>query len=145
MSDAGGYDLNSIAVQTHLQIYQNILARMASNSSSAKTWCVTVVTAILVLLIERKDQYALPIAAIPIILFSILDVYYLSLEKRFRRSYSKFVEVLHSGKDQAGVRVFEVLPDSNVARYVFDSVFSVSVFPFYGLIFVLVFLLGKLA
>ncbi|MEX1214256.1 hypothetical protein [Saccharospirillum sp.] len=142
MPDSSEYDLNSTAVQTHLQIYQNILARMANNSSSVKTWCVTVVSAILVLLIEREEPSALPLAAVPVVLFFVLDVYYLSLEKRFRCSYNQFVKELHGGNEGAGVRMFEVLPDSRVVSSIFGSVFSISVLPFYALIFIIFCLVG---
>jgi hypothetical protein len=117
---------------------------MANNSSSVKTWCVTVVSAILVLLIEREDQSALPLAALPVVLFFVLDVYYLSLEKRFRCSYNRFVESLHSAADDSAVRIFEVKPEPQFFGAVLRSIFSISVAPFYFLIFVICFALAKI-
>jgi len=134
MSNSGGYDLNSTAVQTHLQIYQNILARMANNSSSVKTWCVTVVSAILVLLIEREEKSGLALAAVPVVLFFVLDVYYLSLEKRFRCSYNQFVEDLHSNDVNRSVKLFEIVPDQKILKYIVQSCLSFSILPFYLLI-----------
>ena len=89
------YDLNSSSVQTHLQMYQAVIARMASNSSSVKTWCVTLVAALLVLFSDAKLESNVYIVFVPVVLFFILDVYYLALEKRFRAAYNNFVERLH--------------------------------------------------
>jgi len=38
---------NSQAVQSHLSIIQSVIQRMASNSTSSKAWCITLVSAIL--------------------------------------------------------------------------------------------------
>lgn len=62
-------DINSQAVQSHLSITQSVIQRMATNSSSCKAWCITVVSAILVIVADKgKSQYAY-IAIIPNILF----------------------------------------------------------------------------
>jgi hypothetical protein len=89
---------NSQAVQSHLTIYQNVIQRMASNSASAKAWCITLVSAILVIVADKsKPQYTM-IAYIPTLLFLVLDTYYLGLEKGFRNSYNDFIRKLHKGK-----------------------------------------------
>lgn len=134
MSDSSRYDLNSTAVQTHLQLYQNILARMANNSSSVKTWCVTVVSAILVLLIEREEESALALAMIPVSLFFVLDVYYLSLEKRFRWSYDHFVKDLHCEGGSNEIKLFEIVSDKRKIKPLKESICSFSIWPFYLII-----------
>jgi hypothetical protein len=73
-----------------------------------------------------------------------LDVYYLSLEKRFRCSYNRFVESLHSAADDSAVRIFEVKPEPQFFGAVLRSIFSISVAPFYFLIFVICFALAKI-
>lgn len=91
-----GFKENSQAVQAHLGIMQSIIQRMASNSASCKAWCITLVSAILVIVADKgKPDYAY-IAVIPTILFLILDAYYLALEKSFRKSYNGFIEKLHN-------------------------------------------------
>ena len=75
---------NSEAVQSHLSILQSVIQRMASNSSSSKAWCITLVSAVLVIVADKgKPDYAY-ISFIPILLFLFLDAYYLALEKGFR-------------------------------------------------------------
>ena len=59
---------NSAAVQKHLEMVQGVIARMAENSRACKLWCVTLVSAVLVLVARtEKPDYAL-IALIPAVL-----------------------------------------------------------------------------
>ena len=44
----------SASVQSHLQIMQGVIQRMASNSTSCKAWCITIVSAILVLIADKN-------------------------------------------------------------------------------------------
>lgn len=44
---------NSQAIQTHLEITQSVIQRMAVNSASCKTWCITLVSAILVIVADK--------------------------------------------------------------------------------------------
>ncbi len=89
-------DGESASIQTHLGIIQNVIQRMATNSSSCKAWCVTLVSAVLVIIADKgKPEYAW-IAMLPTIVFAALDAYYLALEKAFRNSYNEFISKLHS-------------------------------------------------
>ena len=79
MADNGQFREDSPGVQAHLGISQSVIQRMASNSASCKAWCITLVSAILVIVADKGNpQYAL-IAIIPTALFLILDSYYLAL------------------------------------------------------------------
>lgn len=81
---------NSQAVQAHLAIAQSVIQRMANNSAGCKAWCITLVSAILVVVAqEGKPGFAL-LAILPTFLFAFLDTYYLALEKRFRNAYNSF-------------------------------------------------------
>ncbi len=129
----------SSSVQSHLNIIQSIIQRMASNSSSSKAWCITLVSAILVIIADKeKPQYAL-IAFIPTILFLILDTYYLSLEKGFRNSYNLFIDKLHKDKLITD-DLFAVLPTGNQIKLFFKSLISFSIWPFYLMISLMIFL-----
>ena len=122
---------NSQAVQAHLNITQSVIQRMAANSNSCKAWCITLVSAILVIVADKgKPQYTL-IAIIPTTLFLILDTYYLSLEKMFRQSYNFFIEKLHSGKVVAS-DLYAVSPSGNMLKTYFSSLGSFSIWPFYA-------------
>lgn len=137
------YHENSQAVQAHLSITQSVIQRMASNSSSCKAWCITMVSAILVIVADKgKPQYAL-IALIPAILFLILDSYYLALEKMFRRSYNLFIEKLHTGNIISS-DLYAVSPSGNLTKTFAVSLGSFSIWPFYITLIVMIFITKSL-
>tara|TARA_Y100000294_G_C8529053_1_gene326165 strand:- start:131 stop:433 length:303 start_codon:yes stop_codon:yes gene_type:complete len=82
----------SPSVQTHLGILQGVIERMASNSTSSKAWCITIVSAVLVIVAGKRNPDFALIALIPTFLFLALDAYYLAMEKGFRNSYNSFVK-----------------------------------------------------
>ncbi len=134
------FHANSQAVQAHLEITQSAIQRMAENSASCKTWCITLVSAILVVIAEKgKPQYAL-IAIIPTVLFLILDTYYLMLEKMFRRSYNGFINKLHSDK-VVETDLYSIAPNGNRIKTFFTSFFSFSVLPFYIMLLAMVWII----
>jgi hypothetical protein len=134
---------NSQAIQTHLEITQSVIQRMAVNSASCKTWCITLVSAILVIVADKgKPQYA-SIAAIPTILFLILDAYYLSLERMFRNSYNNLIEKLHT--DQVVTSdLYAVVPSGNKLKIFGESLISFSVWPFYLTLFLMIFFVNRI-
>lgn len=132
---------DSPGVQSYLQILQGVISRMAANSASAKTWCVALVSGMLVVLADRNSFELLWLAAIPLALFLFLDAYYLGLEKRFRDSYNDFIKKLHDGS--AVVEdLYVISPGSGLkifSRAFGKALASPSVWPFY------VFLAGLVA
>ena len=42
------------AVQAHIAMLQGIISRMASNSANCKTWVVTIIAAMLVLIVDKN-------------------------------------------------------------------------------------------
>lgn len=130
-------DESSPSVQAHLGIIQNVIQRMASNSSQCKAWCITIVSAILVIVADKsKPDYAW-IALFPTILFLILDAYYLALEKGFRERYNKFIDKLHS-KEISPKDLYSVSPYGNIWNHRFNAVKSFSIWGFYVGVIILV-------
>jgi len=130
VSDERMYSEESPAVQAHLGITQAVIQRMATNSTSCKAWCITLVAAILVIVADKgKPSYAL-IAGIPTLLFFVLDAYYLALERCFRNSYNEFIDKVHSGRVVAS-DLYAVEPKGLLLKMVFQSLGSFSVWPFY--------------
>ncbi len=133
----------SSAVQAHLEIVQGIIQRMAENSRSCKVWCVTIVSAVLVLVARTgKPDHAL-IAVVPTLLLLVLDTYYLTMERRFRNSYNGFVDSLHSAKLTPDA-IYRVTPSGSIPRYFFFGLMSFSIWPFYLLVIVTVLLAWQL-
>ncbi|MEH2291392.1 hypothetical protein [Nostoc sp.] len=126
-------NFESDAVQNYLNILQGIITRMASNSANCKTWCISLVSAILVVIADKnKPNYAW-ISLIPIILFFLLDSYYLGQERSFRQVYNDFVKELHSSGEITINKLFALKPlkDMNVVKLLFASSLSFSIYPFY--------------
>lgn len=123
-------DPEAASIQTHLGIMQNVIQRMSSNSSSCKAWCVTLVSAVLVIVADKgKPEYAW-IAMLPTIIFAALDIYYLALEKAFRDSYNDFISKIHS-KSLSESDLYSVIPKGNMSRHQWESIKSFSVWGFY--------------
>ena len=117
-------------VQAHLRILQGVIERMAANSTSAKAWCITIVSAILVVVaVKNKPDYAL-LALIPTLLFCTLDAYYLAMEKGFRNAYDKFVRQVYDGSLEVE-NLCSVRPDGEVSKLQLEALGSFSVWGLY--------------
>ena len=87
-------------VRQYLQMLQDIINRMAANSSNCKAWAITLFTAMAALMIgvEVMRQW-MWIILFPIVLFYYLDAYYLGLENDFRNLEASFIKKLHAPED----------------------------------------------
>ena len=127
---AGLLSEGSPSVQVHLGILQGVIERMASNSSSAKAWCIATVSATLVVVADKgKPDYAL-LALIPTFLFFSLDAYYLAMEKGFRRAYNSFVQKVHEGTLEPA-DLYCVEPEGQASGLQWEALRSFSVWGFY--------------
>ena len=135
------FDEANPAVQKHLEILQSIIDRMALNSSNCKTWCITIVSAILALAYQQNSTTISNLAYIPLLLFFFLDSYYLSIERNLRNEFGEFVTALHKGslnKEQ----IYQLEIRSNffhqIAQTLKTAFSSASILPFYGVFICLV-------
>lgn len=87
-------------VRQYLQMLQDIINRMASNSSNCKAWVITLFTAMSALMIgvEVMRQW-MWIILFPIVLFYYLDAYYLGLENDFRNLEASFIKKLRASEE----------------------------------------------
>ena len=139
MNDISRKALNeeSASVQSHLQILQGVIHRMATNSSACKAWCITIVSAILVLIADKNKPELALLALLPAFLFMALDAYYLALEKAFRSSYNKFIKKLHS-ESLFSEDLYSIAPTGNMSKHQLESLKSFSVWGFYSTLIILV-------
>jgi len=121
---------DSPRVIAHINAMQDVIRRMSDNSRSCKLWCVTLVSAMLVLIASMGNGTFAWLALIPVGALGFLDVYYLSLEQRFRNSYKEFVQKLHDGSLEPS-EVFVIKPSGGPARHVWKSTRATSVWVFY--------------
>jgi len=131
-----GIELNSPSVQSYLTNLQAVINRIASNSAACKTWCVGLVSAVIIVIASTKRPCYIGVSIIPIGLLSLLDSYYLGLEKEFRALYNEFIAKLHSGAATAQ-DVFVIEPGPGGCKRLSSTIKafgSVSIWPFYGLL-----------
>ena len=105
---------------------------MASNSFLIKGWCITLVSAIFALSAKDANTAFISIAFFPVIIFWILDAYFLRQERLFRKLY----DVVRTTNEEAIDFSMNTSPfTADVASWLKTS-FSQTLVPFYGAIIV---------
>lgn len=148
-------DHESSVVHKHIDALQSIIERMAKNSASAKQWCVALVSAIFALAIKENQSAMAMLAFLPLILFGFLDTYYLHLEKAYVRKHVAFVGKLNDGElVPSDCFDFRPLLASGTGKWglsrmdkalMTESLKSHSIYPFYGVMAILISLAAFMA
>jgi len=73
----------------HLEFIQTIINRMAGNSFLIKGWAITLVAALFALSSKDANKNYIIISFLPVVIFWILDAYFLSRERSFRCLYDQ--------------------------------------------------------
>ena len=73
----------------HLEFIQGIINRMAGNSFLLKGWSVTLVVALLALTIKEVNPLYVFAALLPILIFWLLDGFFLWKERLFKDLYNE--------------------------------------------------------
>lgn len=122
-----------------MSLYQELIKRMTENSRNAKTWCISIVSALLVF---SSKTLALPwfVLVLPILPLMYLDMYYLALETFYREQYNLLKQKYKEGK----IDLFNVYdmesPEDKLE--IFYQIRSKSVWPFYGLLLLVAVAIG---
>jgi hypothetical protein len=82
------------AVTTHINLLQGIINRLANNSAACKTWCLTLVAALLSLAGATHSPAIVTFALVPVAIFGFVDTMYLAQEKAYRDLYELTVSAL---------------------------------------------------
>lgn len=112
----------------YIEMIQNVITRMGSNSFLLKGWTVTLIAGIFALASKDADKQFFLIAYIPIILFWLLDAYYLQIERKYCVLYNS---ALLLDNDKIEMRL--TLPKSSAedkTEY-YQSLFSITKLGFY--------------
>lgn len=121
---------NDAAVAVHLQILQGIIERLANNSAQCKTWCLTLVTALIGLAGALKNYELVSFAVIPLIIFALLDAAYLAAETSYRNLYNGCSAKLRNNT-YGRCDLFNATP-APVRTFYFSALWSWSVWPVYA-------------
>ncbi len=128
---------------TYLQMIQEPISRMSTNSAIFKGFAATIVAGVAALTYSDMNIWVLGLSFLPVIVFLILDVYYLSLERKYRLLYEQVRKGNHA------VDFSLTLPSDRVeilrakAR-IWDCIWSPSILLFYPaltIVLVVVFIL----
>lgn len=76
----------------HLELIQSVVDRQASASATAKGWSLTLASAAFGVAVVRDEWHLLLLGMFVMIWFSVLDMYYLHQERRFRDLYNAVVK-----------------------------------------------------
>lgn len=131
----------------YLQMMQDNIRRMASNSFMIKNWTISIVTAALALGYKMDNiHHWLLLTLIPIFTFWCLDAYYLQLERKLRNRQQRFINIkkgLENESNKNDLFDFSTLEEYNSdkslnyvkAQWLF---FSKAVFPLYVILIIIV-------
>ncbi len=131
--------VESPAVHIYLNILQRVIGRMAADSSTCKTWCITLVSAIMVVVALADRPSSIWIGLIPIALFLFLDSYYLAMERFFRQRYDDFIKRVQNGTVQVN-DTFVVKSFDSHGHHLLEiaqTASSLSIWPFYSMLLVM--------
>jgi len=116
-----------------IDIIQDVIKRMSFNSFMIKGWVITLVVVTLLL---KGTKYQVWIAFIPLLVFWLLDAYFLWQERMYRKLYEWIIKNRLSTD--------EYLFDMNAYRFKdevqskYRIMFSITLFWFYGAIAILI-------
>ena len=118
----------------HLEMIQAIITRMAQNSFMIKGWSLTLVVAMFAF-VPKTAYLFIPIAIIPVLIFTWLDAYYLQLERRYRKLYD-----IVRNKDETEINFqLKIIEEcKTISNNYLNCIFSRSILLFYVPIFVVV-------
>lgn len=126
----------------YISLLQENINRMATNSANCKTWLVTLVAAIMALQLTSAElRSVLWIALGLVVLFYILDSYYLSLERKFIFIEKGFVQAVNNKDDgelTKGIFSFNIKSVKDKYATIWSAFGSPSTCPFYSIIFLIV-------
>ena len=112
----------------HLEFIQTVINRMTNNSFLLKGWALTLIVALFALSAKDSNNSYIFITFLPVIIFWILDGYFLSQERLFRDLYD----------DARKLKEEEIDFSMNTAKYKknnrnswISSIFSVTLFIYY--------------
>jgi hypothetical protein len=96
-SESPRLPVDSPAVTSQITLLQGIISRLAGNSASCKTWCLTLVGALVSLAGATHVAGIVTFALVPVVIFGFMDTMYLAQEKAYRDLYGDIVARIRNG------------------------------------------------
>lgn len=105
-------EINDNLYLEYFKIIQNTITRMAQNSFLIKAWSITIIAGISVLTFSFINSLIFAVLIGVIIVFWIMDSYYLRLEKLYRKLYEKVVNIFNTPSMKTQIRLFDMKYES---------------------------------
>jgi len=124
----------------HLEIIQGVINRLANNSFLIKGWMITVSLAGFSLFINQKEMPLLGTVSFIVILFWVLDAYYLRQERLFRELYNS---VRKTKRKEIDPYSFDTNSVNGKVKNWFCTLFSPTVILLHGsvILFIVIFII----
>ena len=134
------------AVQHFISYMEGIINRMAANSANCKNWLLAIIAGCMAMqptiqAVVDKIWLAYPL----VVLFCILDSYYLGCEKYYRQMVSDFVKEVRKDGEQYVPNLYK-FKDRSVCDdvdAVLSGLTSIATWPFYGTIMAIAILISN--
>jgi len=110
-----------------IDLIQSVINRMANSSSLIKGWTVTMITFIFAF---KSDQQTIPLVFIPVLLFWLLDAYFLQRERMYRRLYEWVIE--NRMTDETHLFSLNTVRFRSQRKPLISIMFSLTLLSFYG-------------
>ncbi|MGM0532745.1 MAG: hypothetical protein ACQER7_15460 [Bacteroidota bacterium] len=124
----------------HLEFIQNTITRMAHNSFLLKGWSITIVSALFIIATVANPAIFL-IGFLPVIVFWILDGFFLYQERLFRALYDEVREKNEEDIDFS----MDTKRFREKRQSWWNSFWSRALWPFHGVVFLVVLIITLLA
>lgn len=135
-------DVFSDSDRHYISLLQENINRIAGNSANCKTWLVTLVAAIMALQLTSVElRNILWVALGLIVLFYLLDSYYLGLERKFIALEEAFVKAAkdkQEGEITNSIYSFNIKSVNDKHASMCSALVSPSTYPFYLTLFLIV-------
>lgn len=126
----------------YLQMIQNAISRMSTSSALFKGFSATIVAGISMISYCQQNTVVILLSFVPVIVFAILDMYYLRLERKMRHLYRLVKDGAHPCNFDMEIEIEK--DDFAVARLrKWDLIKSPSIYIFYpAMVAILMIVLG---
>ena len=101
-------EISESAFIEYLKMIQNVINRIAKNTFMIKTWTTTIIAGILILTFSLLNIVTFIMLLGIVIMFWILDSYYLRLERLYRKLYNHKVDEYYNSPDKNSVKLFDM-------------------------------------
>jgi len=131
--------MDNEVLHKEIDLIQGVINRMASNSFMLKGWLISLIAVVLALskdsLFSCNAIFVCSILCFPILIFWYLDAFFLHREKCYRALYEWVIKNRMSTNEN--IYSLDFRPYQKQVKSQFRIMFSHTIFPFYGLSFII--------